>query len=87
MKMTLRTAAIAASTFVCAALFSLGWSEQGSLSLSISKADALARVYIRSGYARSVYGLAARWPPLVRREGLLLGWPLERPRIQLGRLG
>ena len=56
MKMTLRTAAIAASTFVCAASFSLGWSEQGSLSLSISKADAVARVYVR-GYTRSVYGL------------------------------
>ena len=50
MKMTLTTAAIAASTFVCAASLSLGWSEQGSLSLSISKADALARVYVRSGY-------------------------------------
>jgi|SRR6476620_5075415 hypothetical protein len=57
MKMTLTTAAIAASTFVCAASLSLGWSEQGSLSLSISKADALARVYVRSGYTRSVYGL------------------------------
>ena len=56
MKMTLRTAAIAASTFVCAASLSLGWSEQGSLSLSISKADAVARVYVR-GYTRSVYGL------------------------------
>ena len=58
MKMTLRTAAIAASTFVCAALFSFGWTEQGSLSLSISKADAQrARVYIRSGYSVSaVYG-------------------------------
>ena len=40
MKMTLRTTAIAASTFVCAASFSPGWTEQGSLSLSISKVDA-----------------------------------------------
>ena len=56
MKITLKTAAIATSTFVCAALFSLGWSDQGNLSLSISKADAQARVYIRSGYAaRAVY--------------------------------
>jgi hypothetical protein len=56
MKMTLRTAAIATATFVCTALFSLGWSEQGNLLLSISKADAQARVYIRSGYAsRAVY--------------------------------
>ncbi len=51
MKMTLRTAVIATSTFVCTALFSLGWSEQGNLSLSISKADAQGRLYIRSGYA------------------------------------
>ena len=56
MKMTLRTAAIATSAFVLAALFSPGLSEQGSLTLSISKADAQARVYIRSGYAaRAVY--------------------------------
>ena len=56
MKMTLRTMLIATSTFACTALFSLGWSEQGNLSLSISKADAQARVYIRSGYAsRAVY--------------------------------
>jgi len=37
MKMTLRTAAIATSAFVLAALFSPGLSEQGSLTLSISK--------------------------------------------------
>jgi hypothetical protein len=56
MKRTLRTVLIATSTFACAALFSLGWSEQGNLSLSISKADAQARVYIRSGYAsRAIY--------------------------------
>ena len=56
MKLTLKTVAIATSAFVCAASFSPGWSEQGSLSLSISKADAQARVYIRSGYAaRAVY--------------------------------
>ena len=55
--MTLRTVAIATSTFACAALFSLNWTEQGSLSLSISKADARARVYITRGYSGlSVYG-------------------------------
>jgi hypothetical protein len=54
--MTLRAVTIAAATFVCTTLFSLGWSEQGNLSLSVSKADAQARVYIRSGYAsRAVY--------------------------------
>ena len=51
MKMTLRTVAIATSTVVCATLWSIGWSEQGGLSLSVSKAEAQrARVYIRSGY-------------------------------------
>jgi hypothetical protein len=53
MKMNLRTMAIATTTFACAALFSPGWSDQGSLSLSVSNADARARVYIRSGYAAS----------------------------------
>jgi hypothetical protein len=68
MKMTLRTAAIATSTFVCTALFSLSWSEQGNLSLSISKADAQARVYIRSGYAASaVYYDTASGPWYVVR--------------------
>jgi hypothetical protein len=56
MKMTLRTVAIATSTFVCTALFSLGWSEQGNLSLSVNKADAQGRLYIHSGYAsRAAY--------------------------------
>jgi hypothetical protein len=51
MKVTIRKAAIiAASTFACAALFSPGWSEQGGVSLSIDKAQAQPRVYIRSGY-------------------------------------
>ena len=63
MKMTLRTAVIATSTFVCTALFSLGWSEQGNLSLSVSKADAQGRLYIRSGYgSRAVYTHAAGLP-------------------------
>jgi hypothetical protein len=59
MKMTFRTVAIATSTFAFAALFSLGWSEQGGLSLSIKKAEAVTRVYITSpyyatgGYART----------------------------------
>ena len=51
MKMTFRTVAIAASTVAFAALFSPGWSEQGGVTLSIGKADAAARVYIRSPYA------------------------------------
>jgi hypothetical protein len=55
MKMTLRTVAVAASTFACAALFSPGWSEQGGISLSINKAEAQKRVYITGPAARAVY--------------------------------
>ena len=51
MKMTFRTVAIATSTVAFAALFSPGWSEQGGLSLSIKKAEALTRVYVTSPYA------------------------------------
>ena len=40
MKMTMRTVALAASTFACAALFSPGWSDQGGISLSIGNAEA-----------------------------------------------
>jgi hypothetical protein len=46
MKMTVRTAAIAISTLVCGALWSLGWSEQSGVSLSVNKArGAAARLY------------------------------------------
>jgi hypothetical protein len=51
MKMTLRTAAIATATFACAALFSPGWSEQGGVSLSVSKAEAYTRLYIHPAYS------------------------------------
>ena len=65
MKMTLTRAAIATSTFVCAALFSISWTEQGSLSLSISNADARARVYITGAYSgdRSMAWVARLAPP------------------------
>ena len=86
MKMTLRTLAIATSAFACAALLSPGWSQQGGVSLSIDKAQAQPRVYIRSGYTL-VWLCRPDWSPLVRREGLLLRWPLERPWVLLRRLG
>jgi hypothetical protein len=65
---SLTTVIIAASTFTCAALFSLGWSEQGGVSLSVE--SALARVGRRltpvsvAGVARrhtrrAVYGAGA----------------------------
>ena len=63
MKMTLRTVAIATSTVVCATLWSFGWSEQGGVSLSVSKAEAQrARVIVRSGYAaNAVYVENPSW--------------------------
>jgi hypothetical protein len=63
MKMALRTMAIATSAFMCAAFWSLGWSEQGGVSLSISKAEAqAARVYIRTGFpARAGYVNNPAW--------------------------
>lgn len=63
MKMTLRTVALATSTVVCATLWSAGWSEQGGVSLSVSKAEAQgARVYIRTGYAsNAVYTSNPSW--------------------------
>ena len=51
--MTLRKFAIAISALACATLLSPGRSEQGGLSLSISQAEARARVYITRGYAAS----------------------------------
>jgi hypothetical protein len=37
------------STFVCTALWSLGWAENGGVSLSVNKAEAQQRVYITRG--------------------------------------
>lgn len=51
MKMTLKKMAIATSTFACAALFSLGWSEQGNLSLSVNKAEAYTHLHVWPHYA------------------------------------
>ena len=63
MKLNLRMAAIATSTVVCATLLSFGWSEQGGVLLSVTKADAQgARVYIRTGYAsNAVYTSNPSW--------------------------
>jgi hypothetical protein len=40
MKQNMRKFTVAASTFVLAALFSFGWSEQSGISLSVEKAEA-----------------------------------------------
>ena len=51
MRTTLRSAAIAASTFAFASMCSLGWSGQDGVSLTVSSADARSRVYITTpGY-------------------------------------
>ena len=55
MKRTLRTVAIATSAFVCAAILSFGWSEQGGVSLSVSKAEAYTRLVVRPGYGGGAY--------------------------------
>ena len=47
MKLTFRMVAIATATAAVAVLFSPGWSKQDGVSLSISKAEALTRVYVR----------------------------------------
>ena len=51
--MNFKTMAIASATLACAAMFSPGWSEQGGLSLSTTKAEAQARIIVRPGYAAS----------------------------------
>ena len=80
MKMTLRTVAIATSTVVCATLWSFGWTEQGGLSLSVSKAEAQrARVIIRSGYAaNAVYVDNPSWYAV---RAYYYGGPWSGPRF------
>ena len=85
MKMALRTVAVAASTFACAALFSPGWSEQGGVSLSVNKAEAQQRVYITRGYAvNAVYVEPGSWYAV---RAYYYRWPLEWSWVQLHRLG
>jgi hypothetical protein len=50
MRMSLKTLAIATSTFACAAMLSFGWSPQGGVSLSVDKAQAATRVVVRPSY-------------------------------------
>jgi hypothetical protein len=59
--MTLKKIVIAASAFTFAASLSLGWSEQGGVSLSINKAEAYARLLVRP-YARALYVHSAGLP-------------------------
>ncbi|WP_454628851.1 hypothetical protein [Bradyrhizobium cenepequi] len=79
MKMSFRTVAIATATAAFAALFSPGWSEQGGVSLSIKKAEAQARVYIRSPYA--IGGGYVRWEglPWYAVRAYYMGGPWSGP--------
>jgi hypothetical protein len=68
MKQSMKRFAVAASTFVVAALFSFGWSEKGGISLTVEKAEArigrpLTPVSVagvaRRQYRRGAIGTAA----------------------------
>ena len=69
MKQNMRKFTVAASTFVLAALFSFGWSEQSGISLSVEKAEArigrpltpmIVAGVARRQYRRAAIGTAAR---------------------------
>jgi len=86
MKMTFRMAAIAASTVAFAVLFSPGWSEQGGVTLSVKKAEAAARVYIRSHYGGGLVGgsdvgIYSRWQgvPWYAVRAYYVGGPWSGP--------
>jgi hypothetical protein len=79
MKLTVGKAAIAASTFACAALFSPGWSEQGGLSLSTNKAEAVTRVIIRKGYAVNAVYYTATGLPWDAVRAFYFGGPWSGP--------
>jgi len=65
-QLDLKKIVIAASAFACASLFSLGWSGQDGVSLSVSKAEAQARVGPWSGNGYSYTG----WADYAARNGI-----------------
>ena len=74
MKVKLSALAIAASTFASALSFSPTWSVQGGLSLT-SQAEALTRVYIRTGYAASAAYYTATGLPWYAVRAYYFGGP------------
>ena len=60
-QLDLKKIVIEASAFACASLFSLGWSGQDGVSLSVSKAEAQARVYVRGYASRAAYYEPGTW--------------------------
>ena len=75
----LRKFAIATSTLAFAALFSVGWSGQGGLSLSVDTAQAQPRRL----YVAPILMTRHHWSLLVRGEGLLRERPLVWRRERL----
>ena len=78
-QMSLRKFAIATSTVAVAALFSVGWSGQGGLSLSVDTAQAQPRRL----YVAPILMTRHHWSLLVRGEGLLRERPLVWRRERL----
>jgi hypothetical protein len=87
MKQSVRKFAVAASTFVVAALFSFGWSEQSGISLSVEKAEArvgrpLTPVSVagvaRRQYRRAAVGTAAAVGATAWGAGYYAGSPTVR---------
>ena len=52
-QMSLRKFAIATSTFAFATMFSVGWSHQGSISVSVDSAQAEYRLRVNRAYSRN----------------------------------
>ena len=71
--------AIALFTFACAASLSPDWSKQGGFSLSASKAEAAARVYITRGYAVSGNYYTATGLPWYAVRAYYFGGPWSGP--------
>jgi len=69
----------AGSAFVCATLFSPGWSEQGGVSLSIGSAEARARVYITTPYGATGGYYTATGLPWYAVRAYYFGGPWSGP--------
>ena len=75
MRTTLRTMVIDAASLASATLLSPGWTEQDGLSLTVSQAEARARVYIRTGYAGSAAYYTATGLPWYAVRAYYYGGP------------
>ena len=78
-QMSLKKIAISASAFACAALLSVGWSEQGGVSLSVNKAEAYVRLLVRPGYAASAVYVPSEGLPWYAVRAYYWGGPWSGP--------